>query len=263
MMYPHQEKALRYLAEKLQKDPQVEALLLSGSIAHGFHTAQSDVDINIVVTKELYEQKKADIALTYWETASEFYPEGYFDGKFITADTLRLVAEKGNEPTRFALHDAVVVFDKTGRVQELLDRIKAYPEEAVPENTLRFLSQLMAWKWYCGEALQKGNQYLLDVSVTRMILFGGRLILLDNRMFFPYHKWFLRVLEEAPQKPEGLPACIQALLREKSAENIQAFFDMILAHKDWAQGKSFNWPAYFARDVELKWMTDEEFIENI
>lgn len=263
MIYPHQQQAMDYITQKFLSDPDALALLISGSIMHGFHSEKSDVDFNVILTDEAYAAKQAQGQLTYFERCEQFYADGYFDGKFFAMDYLDLVAQKGNEPTRFALHNARIAFDRTGLVAQKLKAINAYPLEQQADKVQRFLSQLYAWKWYTEEALAKQNQYLLDTAVTKLILFGGRLILADNCIFFPYHKWFLRVLQNAPDKPQGLMQHIDALLKDKSAANIQRFYDAVVLHKDWMQGQPVNWSAHFVRDVETNWMRGNEYIENI
>lgn len=263
MIYPHQQKAIDYITDKFRKDDRVEGLLLSGSIAHGFNDARSDVDINIVVSQELYEQYKKNHAMTYWESASDFYEGGYFDGKYISLDYLSLVSEKGNEPTRFALGDSKILIDRTDRLDTMLKHIGQYDLAGIPERTTRFLSQFEAWKWYCEEAIKRNNQYLLDLSVSKMILFAARLILLDNQVFFPYHKWLMTVLENVAHKPEGLMSAIEALLAEKSQENINGLYDRMKNYKDWTNGSDYSWTSYFVHDIETVWMRQEDFIENI
>jgi hypothetical protein len=99
---------------------------------------------------------------------------------------------------------------------------------------------------------------MLETAVQRLILFGGRLILLDNRLFFPYHKWFAFV------KPEGLIETTERLLKNKSPENVDAYYNMIKNHKEWVDySKHFPWSDYCLRDIETLWMRGEEFIENI
>lgn len=263
MIYRHHEKAIDYITEKFYADSNIDALLISGSLSHGFNSENSDVDINIVVSEEFYAAKADAKDLAYWENARDFYEGGYFDGKYITLSYLSLVAERGNEPTRFALADAQIAFDRTGKVHTLLRDIGVYDTSDLYGRTIRFLSQLDAWKWYCGEAAKRGDDYLLDLSVTKLILFAGRLILLENRTFFPYHKWFLRVLEEAPKKPPELMPAIRQLMRDKSPDNVNRLYDIVLSHKDWAEGKKYSWPANFIHDTETLWMRHEDFIENI
>lgn len=263
MITAQQQKAIDYITKKFQSDPQILALLISGSIAHGFNDENSDVDFNAVVSNDFYESKKAEYALTYYEGAEEFYKGGYFDGKFITLDYLSLVAERGNDPTRFALHDAVIAFDKTGCVEDYLKKISIYGNEKVQENTIRFLSQMDGWKWYCEEAIKKQNQYLLDTSITRLILFAGRLILLDNRIFFPYHKWLIKTLENAPNKPNGFMEAINRLLADKTIENVNNLYNLVKEYKAWNGGVAYSWSAHFLHDVETIWMRENEFIENL
>jgi len=263
MTYPHQQKAIDYITNKLKPDPHVHALLLSGSIAHGFNNEKSDIDFNIIVSNELYEQKKINNNLTYWESAEGFYNGGYFDGKYITFDYLEMVAKRGNEPTRFAFQDVMILFDKTGRVMEYIEKIKTYDENRVRNNTIRFLSQFEAWYWYCKEALEKQNEYLLDVSVSKLILFSGRLILLENKMFFPYHKWFILALENAPKKPQGFMRTISELLKHKTKQNIDVLYHAIKEFKNWSNGKNINWSSHFVHDIETIWVRSEEYIENI
>lgn len=258
-----QQRAMRHISEYFAAEPGVLALLFSGSIVHGLGSPGSDVDLNIVITDELYEEKHKAGALTYWASGEQFYPGGYFDGKFITLDYLRLVAERGNEPTRFALHDAAIDFDRTGEVGALLQRIGTYPEDASGERSLRFLSQLQAWRWYCGEALRKGNRYLLQTAVTKMLLFGGRLILLENRTFFPYHKWLLAVLEKAQEKPPQLLLLMERVLEEPTEQHIEEYFQAVLQFRDWARGREYSWSSLFVGDIETRWMNSEEFIENL
>lgn len=263
MIYTHQRKAIEYITAKLMEDAEVLGLLVSGSIAHGFNTEKSDVDINIVISDGLHGEKEASSSLTYWESADSFYPGGYFDGKYVTLGYLESVAERGNEPSRFALHDSIIAFDKTGQLRGLLSRIGRYPSERSDCSRIRLLSQLQGWKWYCGEALDKEERYLLDVSVLKLILFGGRLLLLDNKAFFPYHKWFMRVLEEIPDKPEGLTQSVRRLLDCKSKENIDDFYNLIMNHKNWSGGSEYSWTSHFVKDIELNWTTGFEYIENI
>ena len=263
MIYPSQQKAIEYIAQKFLADPQIDALLVTGSIAHGFNEEFSDVDIAIVISEELYQQKKANEILTYWESAENFYHGGYFDGKFISLENLALIAERANEPTKFAFQDAIIAFDKTNHIGKILKIIGNYPLELYSKNVLRFLAQIEGWKWYCKEAINKNNKYLLDISVTKFILFVGRLILLDNKMFFPYHKWFLRVLETVPNKPQNLIMYINELLNEKTMKNINNLYELIIKYKNWTNGLEYSWTSYFVNDIELNWMNGNEFVENI
>ena len=263
MIYPHQQKAIDYITSKFQADSNVDALLISGSIAHGYNDEYSDIDFNVVVSEAMYKQKQKEQALTYWESAEDFYAGGYFDGKFINLDYLALVAQRGNEPTRFALQDSIIAFDRTGQVADYVNDIGVYSLEGLHEKSIRFLSQLEGWKWFCEEALRKGDLYLLEVAVSKLVLYAGRLVLLENRRFFPYHKWFMRAVEGCENKPSDLIPAIMRLLTNKTRDNVFYLHEIMIKHKDWADGVPFSWASNFVYDVETVWMRQEEFIENL
>lgn len=262
MVYPHQQNSIDYITKTFLEDKEIIALLLTGSIAHGFNTPESDIDLYMVVSQESYEKKQLKNQVIFWESASSFYNGGYFDGKYITMDYLSMVESRGNEPTRFALHDAIILFDHSGVIHKILKNIGKYPTDEIHERTLRFLSQFEAWKWYCDEAIKKADKYLLDVSVSKLILFGARLLLLDNHALFPYHKWLIRMLEEVPNKPQDVVPQIRKLLDEKTSENIAAFYTLIKEYRQWAE-EEYSWPSFFQNDVEKNWIHNVEYIENI
>jgi len=260
---PHQQNAINYISEKLYKDENVLALLLSGSIAHGFNTEYADVDMNIVVTEENRMLREANHDLCYWESGEQFYKGGYFDGVYITLPYLSLVAKQGNEPTRFALGDAGVLFDKTGKVAEIIQQIGHYDKNQVPEKSARFYAQFEVWHWWCGEAFRKNDNYVLNTAVQKLVLFAGRLILLENRIFFPYHKWFISALESAPNKPDGFMDAFHNLIENKTPENVKTLYEMVKSYKDWMNGRNCDWGSYNIRDVINFWTRGEDFVDHI
>ncbi len=59
-------------------------------------------------------------------------------------------------------------------------------------------------RWYTKEARKRDNRYLLGLAVNKMVLFGGRVMLAHNEILCPFHKWFLKVLEQAPDRPSRI-----------------------------------------------------------
>lgn len=56
-MYPHHSRSIQNVTEYFQRDPEVLALLLSGSIAHGFESPASDIDILIFISEKDYQKR--------------------------------------------------------------------------------------------------------------------------------------------------------------------------------------------------------------
>jgi hypothetical protein len=96
------------------------------------------------------------------------------------------------------------------------------------------------------------NPYLMMHVVSDLVLFGGRLILAHNRMLYPYHKWFLRTLQDAPQKPDDLMALIDQLLNEPNKANADRLCEAILNFTAWETPPE-GWPARFMEDTEWAW----------
>jgi predicted nucleotidyltransferase len=261
-MHSHHSHSIQNVREHFQQDPEVQALLLSGSIAHGFETPASDVDIMIFVSEADYQKRSQAGQLHFFNRDLCTYSGGYVDGKYLSLSFLRQVLEKGSEPARFAFEGGQVLFSRVAGFEEDVCRIARYPVPEKAERIMRFYAQFEAWHWYCGEALAKANLYLLGTSVSKLILFGGRLILAHNQMLYPYHKWFLKVLERARDKPAGLMASIDALTQSPTAENVEAFYAMVKTFQPWSDDP-YRWPVQFMFDSELNWIDGNAPVDDL
>jgi predicted nucleotidyltransferase len=261
-MHPHHADSIQRVTDHFQRDPEVLALLLGGSIAHGFETEASDIDILIFVSDEDYKKRFAENRIHFFNTELPTYPGGYVDGKYSTREFVRQVIEKGSEPARFAFAGSRVLFNKMDGFEDEVREAARYPLTDKPERIKRFHAQFEAWHWYCGEALRLENQYLLGASVSKFILFSGRLILAHNELLYPYHKWFLRVLANASDKPANLLPRIQALTKSPSTENVEALYETVKGFRPWVEG-GFNWPTQFMLDSELNWTDGKTPVDDL
>ena len=251
-MYRHHKDAIEKATEKLRSQENVLGVIVGGSVAHGFANENSDIDLMIVYSDEEFQNRLAIGDIAYFETDSTSYEGGYIDGKATSADFIKKVAESGSEPAKYAYKDAIVTFDRVGGLEELVRSASSYPVARKQENIEKFFAQLQGWRWYYYEALGRGNKYLMDVSVVNFVLFAGRLILAYNETLYPYHKWFLRVLDSVKNKPEGLLPCMNANIEQKKAEHVEKLFNMITGFTDWPNDKF--WSVRFMLDSELDWL---------
>lgn len=261
-MYPHHSQSIQNVKEYFQRDPEIQALLLSGSIAHGFQSPTSDIDIMIFVSEEDYQKRFQTGGLHFFNTDLCTYEGGYVDGKYLSLNFVKQVLEKGSDPARFAFEGSQVLISRVNSFAEDVCRIAEYPIAEKAERIKRFYAQFEAWHWYCGEALVKGNQYLLGTSISKLILFGGRLILTHNEILYPYHKWFLKVLEGAREQPSDLMACIQSLTQAPTAENVEAFYQKVKTFQPWTDNP-YHWPVQFLLDSELNWMDGRTPVDDL
>src|SRR5688572_225327 len=137
-MYPHHAQSIQNVKEYFQRDLEVLALLLSGSIAHGFHSATSDVDIMIFVSEENYQKRFQAAQLTFFNTDLCTYEGGYVDGKYVSLNFLKQVLAKGSEPARFAFEGSRVLFSRVEGFEEEICKIIEYPLAEKAERIKRF-----------------------------------------------------------------------------------------------------------------------------
>lgn len=256
-----QKETLDKAIEIISKDKEVNGIVLGGSIAHGYSTPKSDVDIMIIVSGQEHQRRieVADIQYCVGEYAT--YEGGYVDGKFISREFIGKVAEKGSEPARFAFCDAVVVHDTIGGLQDLVDKAGCYPIDKRSENIRRFLAQVEGWCWYYTEGHAKENEYLMGYSAYKMVLFATRLLLSVNSMLYPYHKWMFKALENAGTSPDGYIDLLKKISHKPNLEDIMKLNAMAreVAGEDAAQG----WGNDFIKDIELTWLTGEACVEEM
>jgi len=261
-MYSHHRDSIENTIRFFEKDPGVSALLLGGSIAHGFAAAESDVDVMIIIPDDLYAERLHDQQLTFFNRELATYPDGYVDGKYLSLGFLKDIRDKGSEPARYAFQNAQILFSRIDNLPQTLKAITRYPVEQKADRIQRFYAQFEAWHWYTGEALRLKNTYLLDLSVSKFILFGGRLLMAHNEQLYPYHKWFLRVLSELPDKPVGLLEQIERVTTSPNPEAIELFYQTIRTFREWGTS-SVAWPAQFMLDSELNWLEGKTPVDDL
>jgi hypothetical protein len=240
----------------------VNGLIVSGSIAHGCCRPESDVDVMILVGDAEHEERLRSQRTCFFSTELCTYPGGYVDGKYVSEAFLREVAARGSEPARYAFQDARVIFSKSAALEPLLRAVVRYPLEQKAERIQRFQAQFEAWRWYAGEALARQNAYLLGFAVAKLVLFGGRVVLAHNELLYPYHKWFLRVLAAAPEKPEGIVPAMLELSARPTRAGVDAFVEMIRAFRAW-EVDAAGWGAAFMRESELNWLAHSPPVDDI
>lgn len=261
-MKKHHQESIEKFLERYPKNSSILAILLGGSIAHGFEKPDSDIDVFILVAQEEFQKRKASnkLAFSLWDICT--YENGYIDCKVVDLEFLSKVSERGSDPARYAFKDNKILFSRIDNLSNILANISTYPKDRVDERRKRFASQLLAWKWYYSEGGKKQNKYLLFLSVQKIVLFSGRLILNENELLYPFHKWMLRVLGTAEKKPEGFFEKIDELFENHTLEKVNEFCAEILGFVG-LEEKAVDWPNYFLKDSEQNWIEHEPPVDDL
>lgn len=251
-MFPHHQRAIDSVTAHFTDHPDFLALIVGGSIAKGWQTAASDVDIILVATDRAYARRQADNHLTFYTTDFCDYEGGYIDGKIVSLAFLQEVAARGSEPARAAFDGAWITWSRLPDLPDLLAAITAYPEATHVRKLESFYAQLEAARWYVGEAEKRDQRYLLLRYVSEVVLYAGRMILAHNRMLYPFHKWLMAALESAPDKPADLLLIIAELLADPGKAHADRLFDCVTGFTEWPT-PSEGWPGRFMQDAEWNW----------
>ncbi|WP_315793416.1 nucleotidyltransferase domain-containing protein [Paenibacillus sp. BIC5C1] len=254
MMYPHHQTAIQTITDKLKVKEEILAVIVGGSVAHGFAKEDSDIDLMLVVSDEHYRSLLESGDIHYHETESTPYDGGYVDGKYTSISYIKKVAESGSEPARFAFKDAIVSYSEIIGLEELVQAASRYPIERKNETMEKFHAQFEGWRWMFYEGLKKKEPYVIEFSATNFVLFAGRLILAYNEVVYPYHKWFMKVLEGVNNKPNDLHVIINNVLKDKSKESVEVLYECVTQFHQWPQSEK-GWHIRFMLDSELNWMT--------
>lgn len=262
-MEPHHLESIRNVVQRFGSDANVRALLLGGSIAHGFAAKDSDVDLAIVVSPEEFARRRSENTMTcvYHDLCT--YPGGFVDAKFMDEAFLHEVARRGSEPARYAFKDAQILFSRIDGLEKVLADIVRYPIEGKRDRVVRFAAQLLAARWFFQEAVRKDSAYLRALAVQKVVLFSCRIVLAENELLYPFHKWMLRVTLAAPRLPDGFASAIDRILAAPTFELIDAHCREMLAFTGLDHdAANTTWGANFMRDTELLWMNGAAPIED-
>lgn len=261
LMLPHHETALENVRRYFEPLAAVEAVFLAGSIAHGYAIASSDVDILIVCTDDDYQSRKERGELLFYNEALAGCEGCYIDGKYVNRAVISLVAEKGNEPTRFAYKNLVPILCRDPEIHDLVQSAGRYPQEKQERNSRKFYSHMRAWMWFFHEAKKKDNLYLETRAVSEFVFYASRALLAANARLYPFHKWLLAELACCDLKPDRIIERFELLLKERRTELIEEICADVQELRDWGVGDR-DWPGDFYDDVESVWMRQDPFIAD-
>ncbi len=251
-MYANHQRTIERLRDHFSTDQRFRALILGGSVAKGWASPNSDVDIVLVATDEEFARRSAGGELLYFTQEFCDYEGGYVDGKVVNVEFLEEVAHHGSEVSRAAFVGTQAIFSTLPELDGLLARIPVYPEAERDQKLKTFYSQVIVGGWFFKEAEKRGDKYLMTHAAADLVLFGSRLILAYNRILYPYHKWLMHVVAQAPEKPANFMELLQAVLDNPGPATADAFAEAITAYRDW--GVSFPETfVNFTRDQEWNW----------
>jgi predicted nucleotidyltransferase len=250
----HHKKTIENLIHHFKDDKRFPAMIIAGSVAKGCQEDNSDVDFMLIATDQEFKQRQKNVQLHV--TADQLCePPTYSDGKVINLQFLIDVADHGSEPARAAFADAFIGYSRIPDTENILKQIPVYQIHEQKEKMISFYSQVVVQHWYIGEAEKRKDTYLIQRSAVELVLFAGRLILAHNKILYPYHKWFMRQLDNAPDKPDDFMELVRVLLKDPCKKNADLLTECLYNFRDWPKPPHGNDGvcARFFEDSECNW----------
>jgi len=261
-MLKHHEESIRKCIEYFSTNSAVLAVVLGGSVAKGLERPDSDIDAEVIVTDEYYDELRRENRTAESIFGECTYEGGYFDVKYFTKSFLRAAAERGSEPARNQWVKARCLYSRDAEIAELIPRIGVFQESERAEKSDSFYSALWLTYHYFWQ-VSKDDIYLRLHSAVDIVLFGYRLLLEDNRVLFPCHKSLHIAVAALPgqNKPAGIEAKSDRLLKEMSDEAAADFVDSILSFIEYRSSENLNEViSRYTDDFELWWYNQRPVI---
>ena len=158
--YEHHRATIDRAVARLQARDDVLGVLVGGSIAHGFATPTSDVDLLIVVSDDEWERRLAAGDTTELDLESATYEGGYVDCKYTSLGFIGDVAERGSETTRFAFDGVTVAWSRVDGLEAAVRAAARYPIDGRADRIRSFHAQLEYWQWLFREGVRSDNAFV-------------------------------------------------------------------------------------------------------
>ncbi|WP_025156284.1 nucleotidyltransferase domain-containing protein [Leifsonia aquatica] len=249
----HHDRAVQRYVERVSADPDVLAVVISGSVARGTARPGSDVDLYLVVTEERWEAAFRERRLMYVETEDVGYPDGYYDIKLATLSYLDEAAERGDDPVRDSFAASRIAYSRVPDLAARIDRVTTVSAEQWQDRVAGFVAQCrLHGGYFLPQAAESGERMLLAHASVHLATSAGRAMLAHNRVFFSGPKYLTAQVAALPQVPAGFSAALAAVIAEPTGATAGALLALVEAEVGESLPRDETL-SRFVLDNELAW----------
>jgi predicted nucleotidyltransferase len=198
-------------------DEQVLGVVQVGSTVKGYADEHSDLDLEMVVTQDKY----AELAKNY----EKIIHTKKYDLIFTTVNKLQKIKDSNKDEHHWNYQDSVVLLDKTGILQKVLNEVTAYNEASRLDRLKQYYAAY--WEntlssWSCLEHRnQSGARIYTALGVQELI----RLLFNFNHLWAPRLQWAFMEIRSLQKKPERFEMQLNSILRQPERKKLSRLWN--------------------------------------
>jgi predicted nucleotidyltransferase len=197
----HEPRARAWLEEEAAR-PDTLGILLVGSRANGWGAPNSDYDAFVYVSPERYRAIAPKETLVWLEAEGEFPARVVGDFSIMSPEHLDLHERSPLDIDHWPYVDAVLLHDRTGRLEEARRRIAAFPEAGWKERAIDKYVAVVAAYSYAVKSEVAGLEAQRQLNIYRATLAAVSLWFTLQHRWAPPYKWFVPEIERLAMRPD-------------------------------------------------------------
>lgn len=199
--------ANRFMRTRFIGKREVLGVLLRGSSVIGVRDKFADLDFDLIVPMASLREMESVADETTFEGIEVCWD--YKSMEMLDAE----LRDWLRDTDLWAYATGKIMYDPTGKVKELLDRYKQYPESVRQEKMFSYFFYATGASPYNSEkAILRKDYVTAQMFLTNAVELYTSLLYLINRSFIPYRKWRINQLDKLLRKPDNYVKKISKVL---------------------------------------------------
>ena len=225
------------LLRRFKVDKSVLGVILVGSLGKSYQDEYSDIDLEVVVTEEHYNELE--------KNAQRIIHTEKYDMVFTTIDRIQKVKESKRDEDHWWYKDCPILLDKTGKLEGILKEITKYDKSSRLARLKQYYLRYWENTLYSMGCFRHNN--ILSAKIYAAIAMQEliRLLFNFNYQWAPKLQWAFKELPLLQRKPINLKAKIESILVKPDADK---------------QSKLWNETAKLLREEKYDWVDHPEKI---
>lgn len=251
----HHEEAIAHYVARAKVDPEVVAVIVTGSVGRGSERADSDIDLYLIVSDARWDRATESGRIAWTQDEEINYDGGYFDIKLATVSYLTDAALRGDDPVRASFEHARVAWTSDAQLSTLVSRIPQRTDDDWRSLERSFIAQArLHCHYFLRHAEGHADALLLHHAAVHVATSAARAVLARRRVLFPGPKSLTATLESLADAPVELLGLMQLTVERPTVATATRLLALVEQDLAIDLDRDATLPL-FINDNELAWRT--------